>query len=412
MSSVRRISATLLSASAVVLAICAAIGTAPAFCAEKTLYKFQNGSDGAQPYAGLIADRAGNLYGTTAFGGGHQSCQGLDCGTVFKLAPDGSETMLYAFTGGNDGGWPVGGLIADGNGNLYGTAEIGGAFQNGTVFRIAPDGSETTLYAFQGGSDGSHPESTLLVNGNGDLFGTTVSGGSFNGSDCSTAGCGTVFGLRQDGVKATLYAFQGGSDGWAPTGELIVDESGNLYGTTTNGGSACDCGTAFEISPVGTETQLHVFQGGSQDGAMPYAGLVADAAGNLYGTTAAGGSCKQNRSGCGTVFKLSPRGKETVLITFQGGNYGSEPLSGLIMDKTGNLYGTTSWGGNDRCNHKGCGSVFELTTQGVEKILYGFQSSHGHLPRAGLLLGSHGELYGTATEGGTNNNGVVFELKK
>lgn len=184
MSSVRRISGKLIGASAVALAIWAAIGAAPALCAEKTLYKFKNGSDGATPYAGLISDSAGNLYSTTNIGGAG-SCEFGGCGTVYKLAPNGTETVLYSFLDGNDGAEPFGGLIADGSGNLYGTTAIGGAFSVGTVFRIAPDGSETTLYSFQGGSDGAHPGSTLLMDANGDLFGTAGAGGSFNGSECS-----------------------------------------------------------------------------------------------------------------------------------------------------------------------------------------------------------------------------------
>ena len=419
MSSIRRLSGKLMGASVVALAVWAAIGAGPAFCAEKTLYKFKNGSDGATPYAGLISDDAGNLYGTTNIGGAG-SCEFGGCGTVYKLAPNGTETILYPFVDGNDGAEPVGGLIADGSGNLYGTAEIGGAYENGTVFRIAPDGSETTLYAFQGGSDGYNPQSTPLMDGNGNLFGTTPSGGSFNGSDCSAQGCGTVFELEPDGTKITLYTFQGGNDGWSPTGELIADGSGNLYGTTMeggNGGATCQlgsygCGTVFEIAPDGTETQLYAFKGGNNDGYAPRAGLVADSAGNLYGTTEAGGSCSWSSSGCGIVFKLAPDRTETVLYKFKGGKDGSLPFSNLILDKSGNLYGTTSWGGGSKCDKTGCGTVFEITAQGSEKVLYAFQSSHGRSPWAGLLLGPHNELYGTTTQGGTHNNGVVFELKK
>jgi uncharacterized repeat protein (TIGR03803 family) len=262
---------------------------------------------------------------------------------------------------------------------------------------------------------------TLLRDDNGDLFGTTLYGGSFNGSDCTANGCGTVFEIEPDGTKISLYAFQGGSDGWMPLGVLIADQSGNLYGTTSeggNGGASCPdgsygCGTVFKIAPDGTETQLYAFRGGSQDGSAPYAGLVADAAGNFYGTTGGGGSCSFDQNGCGTVFKLAPDGTETLLHKFSGGSDGTGPEAGLIIDKKGDLYGTTSWGGSAHCGNTGCGTVFEITAKGEEKVLYAFQSSRGRYPPWGsLLLGAHGDLYGTTNEGGDDNNGVVFRFKQ
>ncbi len=253
----------------------------------------------------------------------------------------------------------------------------------------------------------------------GDLFGTTTEGGSFSDTDCMDNGCGTVFELRPDGTKIMLYNFQGGGDGWDPVGALIADQSGSLYGMTTDGGdggATCPnesygCGTVFKITPDGTETQLYAFQGGSHDGSEPRGGLVADAAGNLYGTTAIGGTCMFNATGCGTVFKLAPDGKETLLYKFQGGGDGFEPLGGLIMDRKGNLYGTTLMGGGPKCGHSGCGTVFEVTAKGREKVLYAFQNSRGRHPWAAPLLGAHETLYGTTANGGKDNNGVVFELK-
>ncbi len=352
---------------------------------EKTLYKFEGGSDGAVPYAGLISDSAGNLYGTTGIGG-DVSCQSSGCGTVFKLAPNGEETILHAFTGGNDGEVPVGGLVADGSGSLFGTTLGGGTSFAGTVFRLTPDGTETILYTFQGRSDGSEPASTLLIDGNGDLFGTTEVGGSFNGSDCEGEGCGTVFELEPGGKKIPLYAFQGDGDGQFPTGALVADKNGNLYGTTSEGGvdncpnGSSGCGTVFEIAPDGTETKLYAFQGGTNDGLGPQGGLIADAVGNFYGTTQIGGVCTFSVTGCGTVFKLAPDGKETLLYKFQGGSDGFEPLGGLIMDRKGNLYGTTSAGGGPKCGGTGCGTVFEVTAKGRERVLYAFQNSRGRHP--------------------------------
>jgi uncharacterized repeat protein (TIGR03803 family) len=410
-----------LAVSAVALALLPTFLVAPALCQEKTLYKFGGGADGDAPRGALIADNARNLYGTTAGGGGGTGCDygANGCGTVFELRPDGSESVLYAFTGGDDGAEPFGGLVADGSDNLYGTAEGGGASNRGTVFQVAPDGTETTLYAFQGGSDGFYPLATLLMDGHGDLFGTTIYGGSFNGSDCTANGCGTVFELEPDGTKISLYTFQGGSDGWSPMGALIADQSGNLYGTTWGGGDTnCPggsdgCGIVYRIAPDGTEMELYDFHGGSHDGEGPEGGLVADATGNFYGTTGAGGHCSWAASGCGTVFRLAPDGTETVLHDFKSGKDGLGPDAGLVMDKKGNLYGTTFLGGGTYCGGSGCGTVFEITAKGKEKVLYAFNKrGRGRYPWANLLLGAHGGLYGTANEGGNDNNGVVFELKK
>jgi uncharacterized repeat protein (TIGR03803 family) len=405
---------------AVAFFLSGAIGATPGVCGEKSLYKFKGGSDGATPQAGLISDSVRTLYGTTVGGGGGTGCDNgiYGCGTVFSLTAKGVETILHAFTGGADGALPFGGVIADASGNLYGAAEIGGSFNNGTVFRIAPDGTETTLYSFQGGSDGFSPLSSLLMDAQGDLFGTTLDGGSFSGTDCTHAGCGTVFELKPDGTKPVLYTFMGGSDGWAPQGALIADKSGNLYGTTTGGGdttcpnASSGCGTVFEIGPGGTETELYAFHGGSDDGSTPAGALVADAAGNFYGTTFTGGDCSIINNGCGTVFKVAADGTETVLHAFRDTNDGAIPEDGLVMDNKGNLFGTTYYGGSSLCGHTGCGTVFEITAKGEEKILYAFKNRGGRFPTSSLLLGAHGKLYGTTSEGGKKNNGVVFELKK
>jgi len=312
---------------------------------EKVLHTFTNGSDGSDPAGPLISDSADNLYGEAAAGGssGH--------GTAFNLSPNGTLTVLYAFTDRNDGGAPTGGLIMDNAGNLYGTASQGGANGKGAIFEISVQGSERALYAFKGGSDGANPYSGVILDGAGNLYGTTVNGGSEN---CQY-GCGTVFRLAPGGNETVLYAFTGGADGSDPFRGLVRDKNGNLYGTTLLGGGY-GYGAIFKLAPDGTETVLHSFSGGN-DGANPYAGLIRDSAGFLYGTTTAGGA-----NGKGAVFQLAPDGTLKVLHSFTGGKDGTSPYAGLIRDKKGHLYGTTYGGGGTGCNGTGCGTVFKLRT--------------------------------------------------
>jgi len=402
-------------------AMCMALVATNAMSAEKVLYSFQGGSDGASPFAGLIADSAGNLYGTTS-AGGPGTCEFGGCGTVFKVAPDGTETVLYSFLGGNDGAMPDGGLVADRAGNLYGTTlEGGGANNDGTVFKIAADGAETVLYAFQGGSDGAFPRGGLIADRKGNFYGTTAAGGSAN---CPDGGCGTVYKVKSNGQETVLHAFQGGSDGWSPEGNVFMDTAGNLYGTTVSGGTGnpnnCgdfSCGTIFKVTQSGTESVVYDFQGGS-GGYAPEAGLTIDNAGNLYGTTAYGGTggaqCVEGQDGCGTVFRLAPDGTESVLYSFHGGADGWDPVARVIMDKAGNLYGTTFAGGGTHCTQMtaGCGMVFKLASDATETVLYAFYGKHGVQPAAGLLMGKDGLLYGTASAGGKHNNGVVFSVHK
>ena len=389
-----------------------ALASSSAIGGEVVLHNFAGGTDGAVPFGPLISDAFGYLYGVTT-GGGAGSC---DCGTIYTLGRHGDESVLYTFTGGNDGSYPDGRLILDQSGNLLGTAEQGGTNNAGTIFQVAPDGTETTLYSFAGTSDGSAPIGGLVADQQGDLFGVTFLGGNVN-SECID-GCGTVFELSSSVDKTTLYMFQGGSDGWAPEGQLIIDAGGNLYGVTTGGGMNCEgstvgCGTLFKIAPDGTESQLHVFQGGS-DGAFPGAGLIMDQAGNLYGTTGGGGGGGGNNcaGGCGTVFKIASGGTESILHAFQAGTDGAGPDASLIMDNKGDLYGTTVNGGSGGKKGGSCGTAFELSSKGKENILHAFNCRHGEAPKAGLLMGKRGVLYGTTSEGGTSNDGVVFELKK
>jgi uncharacterized repeat protein (TIGR03803 family) len=391
--------------------IVAAGGGALAAPVETVLYSFKGGSDGNEPFAGLIADSSGNLYGTTAFGGASNS------GVVFKLSPSGTETALYSFTNGSDGGSPFAGLIADSSGNLYGTTTSGGASNRGVVFKLSPGGAETVLHSFcslPGCSDGNDPFAGLIADSSGNLYGTTLGGGASN--------AGVVFKLSPGGTETVLYSFTGGSDGAFPQAGLIADSSGNLYGTTSAGGASggCGepgCGTVFKLSPSGTETVLYAFKGFPSDGQGP-AGLIADSNGNLYGTTQVGGTrvvfCP---SGCGTVFKLSPGGTETVLYAFSSFGDGAHPYAGLIADSSGNLYGTTYDGSAPCSEAAGCGVVFKLSPDGTETVLYSFTGgSDGGSPFAGLIADSSGNLYGTTAVGGASGCnvglgcGVVFKL--
>jgi uncharacterized repeat protein (TIGR03803 family) len=396
-----------------------------------TLYSFPGApGDGGELDGGLIADAAGNLYGTT-FGGG----SGNGYGTIFKLTPAGTESVLHSFTG-VDGAGPGSTLIADAAGNLYGTTTYGG-LNYGTVFKLTlnSDGtySHSVLHNFTGyPSDGAAPHG-LIADAAGNLYGITTAGG---GSACGGLGCGTVFKLTPnlDGTytETVLHSFigsgdwYGGSDGQYPFGGPTADAAGNLYGTTFyGGGSGCDgygCGTVFKLTPnldgTYSENVLYSFTGG-RDGSGPTAGLLADVAGNLYGTTAeGGGSSRDCLTGCGTVFKLTPNlggtYSESVLHIFVGGSDGQTPYAGLIADAVGNLYGTTYAGGNIEVGEPGCGgwcgTVFMLTPKGTLTVLHRFTFSDGANPLAGLMADAAGNLYGTTTLGGNNNYGTVFKL--
>jgi uncharacterized repeat protein (TIGR03803 family) len=307
------------------------------------------------------------------------------------LAPDGTETVLHAFGGGSDGGYPVGNLIFGKGGDLYGTTSGTGGSNAGTVFRLTPNGKkETVLYSFGAGSDGAYPYGGLVADEKGNLYGTTILGGN---------GYGVVFKLTPKGKETVLYTFTGGSDGSEPYAGLIMDAKGNLYGTTSAGGDAnVNGGVVFKLTPRGKETVLHTFTG-NPDGAAPFDGLIQDAAGNFYGTTEYAGA-----AGAGVVFKMTPAGHETVLYTFNGGSDGAEPLGGLLEDESGNLYGTTSAGGTS-----GAGAVFKLPPGGQETVLHSFTGSDGASPYAGVIMDKKGNLYGT-TYVGADGAGAVFKV--
>lgn len=367
---------------------------------ETVLYTFEAGTDGAGPAAGLLWDR-GNLYSTT-HGGGDLECtkekfvpwQG--CGVVFGVnATTGKETTIYAFKGSNDGGGPSSGLIRDRAGNMYGTTVFGGDLSScsffgipgcGVVYKVDPSGYETVLHAFTGGADGAAPSGNLLLDHESDLLGAAGNGGDTTSAFCGNtilpislglAGCGTLFKIDRNGELDPLYTFHGTDGGPFPIGYgwLIRDHDGNFYGMTGNGGDLSDCsgfgcGVVFKLDPSGKEIVLLKFTGGA-DGSEPGASVISDREGNLYGTTEFGGDITDPPcaavGGCGVVFKLDTHGRETVLHTFTGGADGANPSTNLLLGDDGNLYGTAQDGADTACSGSvtgtplpGCGVVFEI----------------------------------------------------
>jgi uncharacterized repeat protein (TIGR03803 family) len=316
------------------------------------LYTFTGGTSGYFPQANLILV-GGNLYSTTSGFNGNTSY-----GTVFKVTKGGKETLLYSFTGGTDGAYPQAGLVADPQGNLYGTTIEGGAYGWGAVIEVTTVGKETVLYSFTGKTDGAYPQGSLVRDWKGNLYGATPYGGSSAGSpSCGSGiGCGTVFGLTPAGKEIVLYNFTGGVDGGYPYAGLI-SLGGNLYGVTYGGGTY-GVGAVFKVTLAGKETVLHSFAGGATDGESPEGTLVRDSKGNLYGVTFQGGSASNCYFGCGTVYELTPAGVLTVLYSFTGGTDGESPFTALVRDTAGNLYGTTPYRGSSNCPF-GCGTVYE-----------------------------------------------------
>jgi uncharacterized repeat protein (TIGR03803 family) len=426
--------------SAAVLAIVTVallgIGTGAVAQQEKVLHSFNNnGTDGYATYTSLTTDAAGNLYGTTHDGGPYSG------GTVFELSPKAgggwTETVLYAFSNGTDGAFPSGSLILDTAGNLYGTTSQGnGTYAGGLAFELSPSTSsywtETVLHVFGNGTDGSRPSGSLVFDASGNLYGTTVYGGT---GDCGGSGpvCGTVFELTSAAggwAETVIYDFSSLADGFNPTGNLILDASGNLFGMTFLGGSgAYGNGNVFELKRTRSGSWikgvLHSFGNVAGDGSNPVGGLIMDSAGNLYGTTSIGGSATTcGGNGCGTVFELSPKTgggwAEKILHNFSAnGIDGFYPNAGLVLDAAGHLYGTTQAGGNSTNCGNGyyCGTVFALVSKAgggwTGKVLHNFSNNgtDGTSPQDSLIFGKAGNLYGTALGGGVDSYGVVFEIK-
>jgi uncharacterized repeat protein (TIGR03803 family) len=305
---------------------------------------------------------------------------------------------LYSFQCGADGSHPHAGLIRDASGNLYGTTYYGGTGGKGVVFKVAASGAETVLHSFAGGTDGQYPSSSLVQDTAGNLYGTTVSGG--------ISGNGVVFMLTPAATETILHPFTGTPDGSAPAAGLVADAAGNFYGTTVSGGASGQ-GTVYKITPAGVETVLHSFAGPPADGSAPSAALTIDSAGTLYGTTLNGGA-----SGLGIVFKLSPGGVETVLHNFTGGQTdGAGPAASLLRDSSGNLYGTAYAAGMSST-----GVAFKLSASGAETVLFAFDGhTQGRSPAAGMVEDAEGNLYGMTEFGGSgacelSACGLIFEL--
>ncbi len=376
----------------------------------KVLYNFTGKADGATPYAGLTMDAAGNLYGT-AYAGGRGGA-----GTVFRLAPQGSGwifTPLYAFSGGADGAAPAASLVFGPDGSLYGTTNAGGN-GNGTVFNLKPPArvsanflagwTETVLYQFQGSPDGSQPAfSPVTFDAEGNIYLTTDMGGAYDG--------GTVVKLTRSGTGGTesiIYSFTGGGDGYYPASGVVFDQAGNLYGTAVVGGDyGCayySCGTVFKLTRTGsgwTESTAYAFQGAS-DGGNPWGGVILDQSGYFYGTTAWGGA-----QGGGTAFSSIPWWP--VLYSFTGTGDAPGSWASMTMDAAASLYGTTYQDGAH-----GAGTIF-LLGHGCGgywlRSSYDFTGgSDGANPMGSVVLDASGNVYGTTSSGGSHGYGVIFEF--
>jgi len=397
-------------AALVALSMATAISPPSHAQAFKVLYTFTGyPTDGSQPDARLLMDASGNLYGTTVYGGKYDDCSEyhFQCGTVFKLDTNGVETVLHNFSG-PDGANPASNLVMDASGALYGTTEFGGYTHScvgtesegcGVVFKLSSDGKETVLYRFTGGDDGAWALAGLVMDPAGALYGTTAYGG--------LAGEGVAFKLvgKKETVLHSFCSWPNCDDGAYIGSGLIMDAAGNLYGTATFGGDTdCGCGVVYKLAGK-KETILHAFKG-PPDGGEPVSTLYMDSSGNLYGTTAYGGTFNYS---AGTVFEVSPDRQEHGLHKFHPYTKdGYHSQNAVVQDATGNLYGTTAEGGI----YSG-GVLYEITTDGKEKILHAFCSedhcSDGGVPND-LIIDSKGNLYGTTYGGGTTGDGVIFMI--
>jgi len=377
----------------------------------RTLHRFRSGEAGSRPFSTLLFDSMGNLYGTGT-GGNRKFCWGQGCGVVFELIPDGNggwrKQVIYSFNG-EDGFGPNPGLVFDSVGDLYGTTVFGGAFGGGAVFELTPQGDgswkEKVLHSFLN-RDGYLPDAGVILDSSGNLYGTTGAGGDL--SYCTGYGCGVVFELTPKAgggwTESVLHEFTGASDGDDPQASLIFDQSGNLYSTTSEGG-AYGNGTVFELTRRSgggwREIVLHSFN--ASDGSYPDTGLILDSTGNLYGATAYGGAYD-----AGTAFEITRdeagRWKEKLLHIFNG-----IPNGPLVFDVGGSLYGTTYAGGGD-----GCGTVFRLQPNASggweETVLHSFTGHPGCHPFSGLTIARSGNLYGTTFGDGKTTFGSVFEI--
>jgi len=390
---------------------------------ENVIHSFSGPPLGEIPESNPIVDASGRLYGNTVYGGTSQAC-GSACGTIFALSQVGGswkETTLWSFDL-THGAYPAYPLVADSAGNLYGATDVGGV--EGVAYRLARSAKGWrfgVLHNFKGDYDGAQPESNLIFDKHGNLYGTTASGGT-GGS----GGGGTVYELIHPGSHWTeqiLYRFSAYGDGATPQAGVIFGRDGSLYGTTQYGGNTLcpsGCGVVYKLAPAGKgkwmETVLHAFDG--SDGESSVAGLVADGSGNLYGTANLGGLGVGCHGGCGTLFEMTPssgsRWSFSVLHDFAI-KTGGGPLGNMVFDAAGNLYGTTVIGGNLKgCLKAGCGVVFELSPRSHNQwkytVLHAFNDTPDGAVPAGLTIGANGKLYGTTRGGGELSLGTVFEV--
>jgi uncharacterized repeat protein (TIGR03803 family) len=402
---------------------------------ETVLDSLLGTNDGNYPYSGVSFDSAGNFFGTTLYGGIYNCNSQIGCGAAFEVSPPASgsgpwtETILHTFTGDTDGGEPYAGLIPDNAGNVYGATYFGGNTTSarckpngcGVIYELSPTGdggwTEIILHTFQDGHDGAYPMGNLIFDSAGNLYGTTAGGGDINSTNCTPVGCGVVFELSPSAsgwTETTLYAFTGFKDGGLPYTGVTFDAAGNLYGTTSLFGdlATCQCGSIFRLSPVSgggwTETTLHVFDG--IDGNEPLGPVTFDSAGNLYGTTVFGGPPEGCDDGCGLVFELTPTASgpwtETAVHIFnQNGPF--SPSGPLVFDSAGNLYGTV------QASVSADGGIYRMSlVSGTwkETGFFGFNGKDGNTPIGGLISDSSGNFYGTTSLGGAKNKGTVFKF--
>jgi uncharacterized repeat protein (TIGR03803 family) len=366
------------------------------------LHTFSSGSDGSGPNvpsSPLVRNSAGDVFGTTTYGGSLR-CH-LGCGVFFKLSNSGGETILHAFTDKPDGRAPVGPIVRDAAGNFYGTTYLGGASNSGALYRMDKAGNITVLYSFHQ-YPGQYPIDGVVLDSAGNIYGTTSQGGATRG------GYGVVFKFDTTGKYTVLHRFTGGQDGAYPSGALVRDLLGNLYGEIgTDNITATCCGAVFKINSKGVKTVLHNFTG-MPEGVGPIGGLIRDSAGNFYGATGSGGAANH-----GTIFKMTATGATATLYSFLGDSDGDNPRGPLVRDSAGNLYGITANGGDMSCP-TGCGTVFKLDPSGVKAILHNFAGvpDDGYEPAVtfGLTLGADGNLYGSA-QGGAQQAGILFKIE-
>jgi uncharacterized repeat protein (TIGR03803 family) len=383
----------LISTCAVFL-LCAVTAIASPAQTFKTLANF-DGTDGSLPQLmSLVQGTDGNFYGTTGDGGAN------NYGTVFRITPDGTITTLHSFDN-TDGAFPWAGLVQATDGDFYGTTPIGGANNYGTVFKITPRGKLTTLHSFcstRDCGDGLSPAATLVQAADGDFYGTTS---AYYGNLL-----GTVFKITPGGKLTTLHSFCSEphcADGNYPVGGLVRATNGDFYGTTGDGG-VNNNGTVFRMTLSGKLTTLHSFD--STDGSLPFSTLVQATDGDFYGTTLDGGGA--GNPYWGTVFKMTPGGKLTSLYSFcseASCTDGNSPYAGLVQATDGNFYGTTYSGGT-----VGGGTVFSISREGKQKTLHSFDSTDGAHPTGGLLQATNGDFYGATLGGGADGDGTVFRL--